>query len=626
MAIGRISGPMLFNNLERQGVDLAFQSNLLYLDVNNLRVGIQNSAPNYILDTPGNVKLANIIIEGNLISSNTGKINFGSLSNIVISGGSTNQVLYTDGLGNLEWGEISQLDPTFGNISLSGNVISTNSLNGNLILAANGTGSVTTTNDFYAGNIYALNIVGSVSSNGGAFTGNVSAPWFIGNLSSALINSNYANITYLQTNNLSSGNVLISGGVIYNVDLQANNFSAANALITGGNISNTNAQINNFSSANTLISGGTLYNINLQANNLSTANALISGGVIYNVNLQANNFSTANALITSGSISNTDAQINNLSSANILVSGGILYNTDVQANNFSTANALISSGNVTANLVGNLTGTFGNLSGNVNANWFIGNIEAQKANFSDLVFVNSNLTVSGNLISTGSFIATGNVVAQKITSLTGDLHISAATDDPNNIIRFDSVSAVDIASGNTAQRPPSPDYGYLRYNTDQGSIEWWTGAAWIQGAQTITSEIIIPDGINSVYTLAQSTTENSILVNINGTIQQSGAGAYSVSGNQITFAEVPLVTDIIEIRYIAGGVAVATYGNAQVSSYLTSHTGNIAAGNIIVTGNTVVNGNLNISSTSGTPGNTSTPASWLKIYVGGAEYFLPLYQ
>ena len=44
MAIGRISGPMLFNNLERQGVDLAFQSNLLYLDVTNLRVGIINSS------------------------------------------------------------------------------------------------------------------------------------------------------------------------------------------------------------------------------------------------------------------------------------------------------------------------------------------------------------------------------------------------------------------------------------------------------------------------------------------------------------------------------------------------------------------------------------------------------
>jgi hypothetical protein len=258
---------------------------------------------------------------------------------------------------------------------------------------------------------------------------------------------------------------------------------------------------------------------------------LISGGTIYNVNLQANNFSTANALII----------------------GGVLNNVDIQTNNFSTANALITGGNITANITGNITGTFGDFSGNVTADWFVGKVDATIANFSGLVYANSNLTVSGNLI------ASGNILSQKITSSTGDLHISAATNNPNNIIRFDSVSAFDIPTGTTAQRPPSPDYGYLRYNTDQGSIEWWTGADWIQGAQTITSETITADGINGTFTLSQATTEDAILVNINGTIQQAASGAYSVVGDQITFSEVPLTTDIIEIRYIAGGVAAATF-------------------------------------------------------------------
>jgi len=103
MAIGRVSGPMLYPNLERQGVDLAFESNLIYLDVANHRVGVINSTPQYPLDSSGNVKLANIVIEGHTISSNTGVIAFGSNSNVSITGGTSGQVLTTDGSGNLRW-------------------------------------------------------------------------------------------------------------------------------------------------------------------------------------------------------------------------------------------------------------------------------------------------------------------------------------------------------------------------------------------------------------------------------------------------------------------------------------------------------------------------------------------
>jgi hypothetical protein len=45
MAIGRITGSVLKSNLTRNGVDLAFETNLLYLDVTNSRVGIGTSEP-----------------------------------------------------------------------------------------------------------------------------------------------------------------------------------------------------------------------------------------------------------------------------------------------------------------------------------------------------------------------------------------------------------------------------------------------------------------------------------------------------------------------------------------------------------------------------------------------------
>ena len=69
MAIGRITGPMLFSNLERQGTDLAIDGNLIYADVTNRRVGINNASPAYSFDSPGNVRLANIIITGSTLSA-----------------------------------------------------------------------------------------------------------------------------------------------------------------------------------------------------------------------------------------------------------------------------------------------------------------------------------------------------------------------------------------------------------------------------------------------------------------------------------------------------------------------------------------------------------------------------
>jgi hypothetical protein len=55
MAIGRISGSVLKSNLTRNGTDLAFETNLLYLDVTNSRVGIGTSEPTTALQVNGTV-------------------------------------------------------------------------------------------------------------------------------------------------------------------------------------------------------------------------------------------------------------------------------------------------------------------------------------------------------------------------------------------------------------------------------------------------------------------------------------------------------------------------------------------------------------------------------------------
>ena len=55
MAIGRITGSVLKSNLTRNGTDLAFETNLLYLDVTNSRVGIGTSEPTTALQVNGTI-------------------------------------------------------------------------------------------------------------------------------------------------------------------------------------------------------------------------------------------------------------------------------------------------------------------------------------------------------------------------------------------------------------------------------------------------------------------------------------------------------------------------------------------------------------------------------------------
>ena len=152
MAVGRISGPLLKANLIRNGIDLSFETDLLYLDVNNQRIGVKNTAPQYELDVSGTTRttdlivdniadIADINISGNTISTSQPYLNLATLDSIV----ALNKI---------------RID----SIDIEGNAISTNDTNANLEFRPNGTGSVDIHSDLNVdGNIYAT---GNITADG----------------------------------------------------------------------------------------------------------------------------------------------------------------------------------------------------------------------------------------------------------------------------------------------------------------------------------------------------------------------------------------------------------------------------------------------------------------------------
>ena len=152
MAIGRISGPLLKANLIRDGVDLAFETDLLYLDVVNSRIGVNTSTPSTDLDVNGTTRSTNLVVDtqlnvgdlhitGNTITSDSATINFQAAAG--------EATVYHSRL---------QID----DLQISGNTISTTVSNSPIELLPNGTGTV--------------NIVGNTNITGNLdVTGNITA-------------------------------------------------------------------------------------------------------------------------------------------------------------------------------------------------------------------------------------------------------------------------------------------------------------------------------------------------------------------------------------------------------------------------------------------------------------------
>ncbi len=293
MAIGRISGPLLKANLLRDGVDLAFENDLLYLDVVNARVGIRTAAPTVDLDVNGTTRTTNLIVDNQL-----------EIGNFTVFGNTISSNLQTIIFEPAGAGQGEAAEPTIyhskleiDDIQISNNSIYTITTNTNIEFIANGTGKI--------------DIKSSTDIDGDLYvTGNISA----------------------------DGNVVIGGNIVIG-DNVAEDTITINAAIKSSlipeedityDLGNSSLRWRNIYAKEILVDDLTLDALNIGQVQISGNTITTNSGVDLNLNVTNNNgIRLANFRITQSTVTNVTPN-----AVTEIVQSGIGYVKFVGTNGF----------------------------------------------------------------------------------------------------------------------------------------------------------------------------------------------------------------------------------------------------------------------------------------------------
>ena len=286
MAIGRISGQMLKANLLRSGTDLAFETNLLALDVTNSRVGVGTASPatTFHVSATDAIRVPSGTTAQRPGSPANGDIRYNSTTS-QIEGYSNGQFrsMVGSGISNVVEDTTPQLG---GDLDINGNAIVSTS-DGNIAITPNGTGEVDISKvDIDSGAIDGT-AIGANSASTGAFTtlsssGNTtigdasgdtttfnSASWTLANATT--VSGTWANLGTVTTADINGGS--IDGAVIGAASAAAGTFTNLTASGTTISITDSNGS-------------GVIDGVNIGANSagtgafttLETSGALTVGG------------------------------------------------------------------------------------------------------------------------------------------------------------------------------------------------------------------------------------------------------------------------------------------------------------------------------------------------------------
>lgn len=547
MAITRVEGPMLLSNLDRQGTDLEFTttgSSLFYLNFTQFQVGVNTSVTSETLTVDGNVLISTL-----------------------------------------------RMDNT--------STISTTQLNQNLTLVANGSGNVAVINaNIQSGNIDATQI-GTVTPSRAVFTtANTTGRALlntakINNLSSSRLVftaedneqlEDSPTLLYFAGNDtLITGNVIATGAVDYPTIVSGNIFLTGTGdpgyvMFLGANL-----MVSGESNLQYFVGNSTLSSVDLRLTNgparnqiayKNTSDILVSSNSLSydGFTLNSQNITVVNNLRM---ITSTITTVNSFDDIVISpVGAGAVVNfgshrligaiSPVNASDVATkgyVDSVLSGAEIVTNKIASLT----SLNPETNA------ITTELAIFDNSFEEPGNIIMQIDGIRQAEFtngfanIQNLSIHEAKISSLSGEIIL-----DPSGQgrVRIDSTSSLKIPAGSTGQRPGLGLSGDLRINTDINNLEWYNGFEWSGLIPTAKSQIIVPNGASVTFTLDYAASPETILVIINGVVQKPQF-SYNVNGDQLSFVEIPLVTDVVEIRYLAIAITYASTPLFVNSPYIT---------------------------------------------------------
>jgi hypothetical protein len=486
MSVGRISGPLLKANLLRNGIDLAFETDLLYLDVSNLRVGINTSAPAYDLDVDGIIRALNL----KSTSADIGNINI-SANTINTDIGHLNLSAATSGdrvkIGNAEIPNI------YGDVRITGNLHAT----GNI--TSDG-GSIT------FGDSDADNVVFNADINSNVVP-NITDTYDLG---TALKRWNTINV---KTINTSSSNVTTSEIGTLTVTTLATIASAKISNLTSGRVvlAGTAGQIQDsgnltFVSNVLTVNGSQSVTGTLGISGLSTlataqVSDLTSGRITYagaNGRLKdsgnltfdgtlltvTGNESISGTLSVSGLSTLAQARVSDLTQNRITFAGANGRLSDAASLTFNGTTFTVTTDVVLGTSGGSNTVT---LNGK-----FIGNLlpNTTTQDVGSLSNYWRNVYISGQSNIGGLRLETNRIEA---LALNGGITIA-----PNGtgLVAIDSSTALAIPKGNIAARPGTPATGMIRYNTELSQFEGYNVGGWssLGGVRDVSgTTYIIPE-------------------------------------------------------------------------------------------------------------------------------------
>ena len=339
----------------------------------------------------------------------------GSVTNVIIEGGTDGQVLTTDGDGNLSWTTVSSGNSSYGD----SNVVT--------LLSAFGSNTITTTGNISAGNVSATTFTGALS--GAATTAGTVTTNAQPNITSV---GTLSSLT--ASGNVSGGNLVTGGEVVAN-----GNVSSGTGLSTGGFLSvDGTADLHDTTVTGNLSATGTA-----TLGNITTGGTITSTGTATLGNVTTGGFVSATGNVTANNI-NTSGLVSATGNANV----GNVNTTGVFAATISsTGTATL--GNITTG--GTITSTGTATLGNLTTGGFVsatGNVTGDNINTSGLVSATGNANV-GNVNTTGLFASTisstGTATLGNVT--TGGTITSTGTATLGNVTTGGFVSATGNVTG-----------------------------------------------------------------------------------------------------------------------------------------------------------------------------------